>query len=273
VECLKFFLSSTGTLRLASGSIDSTILVWNPASLKETTMATLRGHHGPVTCLDSFTRKDGEPGNASKPGSPILVSGGEDRTIRIWDPEDTDNPLLVTLAGHSGPIYGVVCFNNAYGQPRVASASEDTNVRVWDVDTKDMRNSKISNSSKTAGGVAGVAGGGIRSKRQSIGGSIIDPCLMVLEGHSGWVNTVASFTVVGPSRIRGVTELMPRIVSGSMDNSVYLIYIYRSSLSMQSLFFNVFSCENNDAFNALKIIIIIIIRFVFGILKRVGYLC
>jgi WD40 repeat protein len=57
--------------RLASGSSDNTIRLWDPTTGAETTR--LQGHSGPVTGLCPLP--DGR-----------LASGSDDRTIRLWDP-------------------------------------------------------------------------------------------------------------------------------------------------------------------------------------------
>jgi WD40 repeat protein len=56
----------------------------------------------------------------------ILVSGGSDHTIRIWDLEKGN--LLTTLTGHQGVVNSVVL--NAAGKTLV-SGSFDRSVRVW----------------------------------------------------------------------------------------------------------------------------------------------
>ncbi len=61
------------------------------------------------------------------PGNRI-VSGGADKTIRIWN--DTDGKLLRTVSHHEGPITGLAVSNDG----RVASTAADKTLRLWPLD-------------------------------------------------------------------------------------------------------------------------------------------
>lgn len=66
-------------------------------------------------------------------GRPVVVSGSEDRTVRVWDLA-SGAPVGRPFTGHTGPVYAV-----AVGQldrrPVVVSGSGDQRVRVWDLAT------------------------------------------------------------------------------------------------------------------------------------------
>jgi coatomer subunit beta' len=57
----------------ASASLDKTVKVWNINS-KKVALYTLKGHTNGVNCVDYF-RGD----------KPYLISGGDDRLVKIWD--------------------------------------------------------------------------------------------------------------------------------------------------------------------------------------------
>jgi WD40 repeat protein len=78
---------------------------------------TQSGHTGPVTAVQ-FT-----------PDSLKLVSGSEDRTVRIWNVTDGANP--VTL--ETGSVVTALVLVNAGSQ--VATAADDNMIRVWDLST------------------------------------------------------------------------------------------------------------------------------------------
>lgn len=58
-----------------------------------------------------------------------LVSGSEDKTVRVWDAGQ--GQLLRTLTGHGGVVHSVAW---DLGGGRLASGSADQTVRVWDAD-------------------------------------------------------------------------------------------------------------------------------------------
>lgn len=133
--------SPDGT-RLASGSDDGAVCVWDPAS--GLVVAVLTGHDGGVSSV------------AWSPDSIRLASGGDDGVIRIWDP--ARGLELAALAGHGGRPMMVRLLNGtervwrpgpeaAAKSPagggvralawspdgdRLASGGGDGSVRVWD---------------------------------------------------------------------------------------------------------------------------------------------
>ena len=67
---------ATGGLRLASGSLDNSVRVWDLAS-GGTALFVLEGHAAPVMALTAFT----DPAT----GETRLTSGSGDKTLRVWD--------------------------------------------------------------------------------------------------------------------------------------------------------------------------------------------
>jgi hypothetical protein len=102
--------------RLASGSDDNTVKVWDARTGREA--LTLRGHADHVTSM------------AFSPDGNHLVSGSSDRTVNVWDAHTGQKAL--TLHGHAG---GVLSVAFSPGGSRLASASGDETVKVWDART------------------------------------------------------------------------------------------------------------------------------------------
>jgi len=71
---------------------------------------------------------------AAADGRLLLASGGDDRTVRVWDPV-AGIPVGEPLTGHTGPVNSVAFGAGADGRLLLASGGDDRTVRVWDVTT------------------------------------------------------------------------------------------------------------------------------------------
>jgi len=113
-DCVNSVCYSPDGMRLASGSQDRTLKMWDAASGEET--LTLKGHTGGIT------------GVCFSPDGKRLASGSQDGTVKVWDVASGQEAF--TLEGHAGGITGV-CFSP--DGKRLASSAEDRTVRVWDL--------------------------------------------------------------------------------------------------------------------------------------------
>jgi len=78
--------------------------------------ATLAGHGGRILCVRTAWHGD------------RLLSGGADRTVRLWDLAVSGGKCLQTLTGH----YGWVTQAHYWGPHTIVSASTDRSVLIWD---------------------------------------------------------------------------------------------------------------------------------------------
>lgn len=79
--------------KFASASMDKSIKIWNISSEGKANF-TLVGHAGGVNCVDFF-----------KGDKPYIVSGSDDKTVKIWDYQTKQ--CIVTLEGHLQSISAV----------------------------------------------------------------------------------------------------------------------------------------------------------------------
>ena len=114
-DVLALAFSPDGT-HLASGSRDTTVLIWNTTSNDE--LITLRKHTGRISVL-AFSL-DGK----------MLASGSADKTVQLWDTA-TGKPIK-TFTGHLNRIMDLAFSPDG---TRLASGSTDGTVRFWNIET------------------------------------------------------------------------------------------------------------------------------------------
>ncbi len=107
---------------LAFGAWDALVKVVDLGTPGSFATAELSGHTGRVLSV------------AFSPDSRFLVTTGEDRTARVWDPEDPRGAPVV-LRGHEGPVW-LVGFSQ--DSRLLATRSEDETIRLWHLGLSDL---------------------------------------------------------------------------------------------------------------------------------------
>src|SRR5206468_10410877 len=67
-------------------------------------------------------------------GRRVIISGGFDQTVRVWDLESGEL-ALGPLTGHDDTVRAVA-FGERFGQPVIVSGGYDGTVRVWDLESE-----------------------------------------------------------------------------------------------------------------------------------------
>ncbi|KAJ7260958.1 WD40-repeat-containing domain protein [Mycena haematopus] len=102
--------------RIASGSSDHTVKVWNVATGEE--QQTFSGHSGRVQPV------------AFSPDGSRIASGSWDKTVKVWNVATGEEQQI--FSGHSGRVQSVTFSPDG---SRIASGSWDKTVKVWNVAT------------------------------------------------------------------------------------------------------------------------------------------
>ncbi|KAL9045426.1 MAG: hypothetical protein Q9214_001526 [Letrouitia sp. 1 TL-2023] len=184
---------------LASGSPDSSIRLWDPAT--GSLLCTLEGHSELVNAL-AFSPN----GN--------LASGSGDETVRLWDP--STGALLSTLRGHSSSVNAVAFSPDG----KLASGSADKTVRLWDPTTRSLQSVFDGHSGSVyclAFSLDGKLASGSDDTTIRLWDLATGSLLRTLEGHSNYVSSI---------------EFMPngKLVSAGWDNTVQFWDIAKGAL-------------------------------------------
>jgi WD40 repeat protein len=117
LNCLLYSMKICGDLDdliIASGTIFHDILIWGSDGKL---ISTLKGHEGVIFCVEISKDKD------------YLISGSDDRTIRLWNLKNPSIPHVV-FYGHTARIWDC----KFCGKSLIASCAEDSLVKLWNFD-------------------------------------------------------------------------------------------------------------------------------------------
>jgi WD40 repeat protein len=213
--CVNSVAFSPDSTRLASGSYDNTVKIWDARS--GACLHTLEGYGPGVTSV------------VFSPDSMRLACGSMDKTVKIWDARS--GACLQTLEGHKDWVHSVAFSPDS---TRLASGPYDKTVKIWDTgsgaclqtleDHKDWVNSVAFSPDSTllaagsynytvkiwdtGSGACLQTLEGHRDNTVKIWDTGSGACLQTLEGHKDWVHSVA------------FSPDSTRLASGSMDKTV-----------------------------------------------------
>jgi WD40 repeat protein len=176
--------------RLASGSEDNTIRLWDPAS--GACAAVFEGHQGWVNAMAVLS--DGR------------LTSGSGGTIRLWDP--ATGTCERGFEGHRDLVIALAVL----GDGRLASGSSDKTIRLWDPASGACERVFQGHQARV-NAMAVLSDGRLASGSSDNTIRLWDPatgaCKRVFKGHQDWVNALA---VLGDGRL----------ASGSSDKTIRL---------------------------------------------------
>lgn len=126
---------------VVSASLDQTIRVWDIGHLKRKGSMTPVDEGGRAGHIDLFAGNDGQVRYVLEghdrgvnwvqfhPTKPLIVSGSDDRSVKLWRYNDSRAWETDTFRGHFNNVSCVVFHPTA---DLIVSASEDKTLRIWD---------------------------------------------------------------------------------------------------------------------------------------------
>jgi WD40 repeat protein/DNA-binding SARP family transcriptional activator len=161
--------------------------------------ATLEGHQGWVIGVCPLTMA----------GKQLLASAGTDGTVRIWDPQTSEQRTM--MEGHEGGVNGI-CPVTVAGKELLASVGNDGTVRIWDPQTGQQRTMMQGD-----GGVLWSVCPVTVAGRQLLASASEDGTVRIwdaqtgqqrttMEGHQGGVWFVCPVTVAGKELLASASE-------------------------------------------------------------------
>ncbi|MBS0206357.1 MAG: protein kinase [Planctomycetes bacterium] len=121
--------------QVVTGGYDRRILIWKPSEIEPDNFKNLTRESGAVAAESRYSVLEGHSdvirsvGFSASSGSNLLVSAGQDNTVRVWDLKH--QTLLKTFRGHGGSVQAAVILADGKA---VLSASHDKMVREWSID-------------------------------------------------------------------------------------------------------------------------------------------
>lgn len=205
--------------RIVSGSDDDSLRVWQPETGR--CEFVLTGHSRGVTCVAVLPDGSGPRSQSERlarcqekggelPEAPLIVSGSEDASLRIWSAES--GACVRELLGHTGTVN---CVMPLPGRGRVVSAGDRT-LRIWSCEigvcervltghTLEVTCLAVFRSDSASGAIHVVSGSDDRTLRVWDAGD--GAVVRELIGHRNLVRSVA-------------VEPDGRIISHSIDDSI-----------------------------------------------------